>query len=580
MRNIKNEFKDYIKFLNGFVKKYKIRIILCILISMISMFFMMLNPMVSKYIIDNVLILKNVSLLVKVIAVLSIVALVNAILHFTFSYTLNNVFLNIGNDLKKYIYEQIIGLDIDKSNKLSVGQMTYGLFTDTEILKSSFGQIIFGGIYNSILIILFVIYMLSMNMRLGIFVICGQSLQFFLLMYFPKRIKTVNYERKKKYEIVMTRTIEIFNSLYLLKSCSNENIELKKFNETIDVVKKKAIKENLLSLIFSEGSALITFIIQFGVMGYGGFLVANDHLTLGGLTAFIVVANMLNSPLAAIVSVTSGIQDSIASLKRILEILKLKNVESQNGIILNNKLQGNISIKNLSFNYDNKKEILKDINLELECKNIYSIIGKSGVGKTTLCMLLAKFYEPTCGSISIDDIDIKDISKDSFRENVGILLQNKFLFSGTVKENILLGKLDANDDEIRNAAVLANAHEFICNLPNGYDTQVGDKGNKLSGGQLQRIALARLFLQKPSVIILDEPTSFLDIESEELIKESIKELAKECTIIMITHKLDTAKIAHKVILIDEGTIKEIGTHEELVNYNYSLYNKVYKAVLG
>lgn len=146
MRNIKNEFKDYIKFLNGFVKKYKIRIILCILISMISMFFMMLNPMVSKYIIDNVLILKNVSLLVKVIAVLSIVALVNAILHFTFSYTLNNVFLNIGNDLKKYIYEQIIGLDIDKSNKLSVGQMTYGLFTDTEILKSSFGQIIFGGI--------------------------------------------------------------------------------------------------------------------------------------------------------------------------------------------------------------------------------------------------------------------------------------------------------------------------------------------------------------------------------------------------------------------------------------------------
>lgn len=579
MRIKKNEIKDYINFLNSFVANYKAKILICTGMSIISMFCMMLNPMISRYVIDNVLLLKNVALLYKIIVILSIVTLITTIIQFIFSYTLNKIFLCIGNDLKKFIFNHIIKLDVSLSNKISIGQMSSRLFSDTEILKVSFAQIVFGGIFNVILVILLIIYMLLTNVELSLCVIIGQSLQVFLLFYFPKKIQTINYENKRLNDNIMTRTLELFNSLYLLKSCNNENQEIKKFNKTIDVVNKTSLKETLLNLLFSQSSGLVTGIIQFCVIGYGGFLVAYNKLTLGELTAFIVIVNMLTSPLASIISVSASFQDSLASLNRILEILNLKKLSTVNSINLNSKLEGNISIKNLTFKYDKSKNILNNINIDLKSKSIYSIVGKSGVGKSTLCLLLARFYEPTEGSILIDGIDIKDINIESFRKNVGILLQNNFLFSGTIKENIFLGKSEATDKEMVQASMLANAHDFISKLPDGYFTQVGNGGYKLSGGQLQRISLARLFLQKPSVIILDEPTSSVDIESEELIKKSIIELSKESTIIMITHKLETAKIASKIILLDESAIKETGSHDELIQSD-GLYNNLYKVVLG
>lgn len=574
MGNGKIEFRTYIKFVSKFIREYRKRIIICISISVFSMIFAMLNPMISQYIIDNVLMLKRINFLLEIILVLVVISIANSLFHFLFSYVLNNIFLDIGNSLKNYIFNHIVGLDIAVSNKLSLGQMIYSLFTDTEILKSSFGQIIFGGVYNIILLIFFTIYMLATNSELAIFVIVTQSIQLFFLLYFPKRIKKKNYEKKKIYEVIMNRTIEILDSLYLLKSCNGEKRELEKFNNTMESYKLKSRNETFLSLLFSEISGLLTTIVQFGVIGYGGYLVANNNLTLGELTAFIVVANMLNTPLSSIVTVISNIQDSMSSLSRILEITSLSNVKYKQGMILNSRLEGNISLRNVNFAYQGKKQVLRNINLELQSRNIYSIIGKSGAGKTTLCMILSKFYYNTSGSILIDGIDIDDISTESFRSNVGILLQNNFLFSGTIKENILLGKLDASDKEVEKAARLANAHEFICNMPDGYSTQVGSNGKALSGGQIQRIALARLFLQRPSVIILDEPTSFLDGESEEVIKKSLQLLSKESTILLVTHKLDTAKIATKIILIEDGGVKEVNSDNKFIKGN-SVYKDLY-----
>lgn len=575
----KEDTKNYIKFLNLFVSKYAKKIVLCIFISIISMFCMMLNPIISRYIVDNILLLKNVTLLYKIVGILLLITIITSIIQFAFTYTLNKIFLSIGNDLKKFIFGHIINLELSLSNKISIGQMNSRLFNDTEILKSSFGQIIFGGIFNFIFVIILTIYLLFTNISLSLIILIGELLQILLFIYFPPKIRIINYENKRLNDNVITRTLEIFNSLYLLKSCNCGNKEIKRFNKNIDIINKISLKESLLNLIFSQSSALVIAGIQFSVIGYGGFLVAHNNLTLGGLTAFIVIVNMLTSPLASIVTVVSSFQDSLASLKRILEIINLKGTSNISPVHLNKQLEGNISIKNLTFRYDKFKTILKDINIDLKANGIYSIVGKSGVGKSTLCLLIAQFYKPTEGSILIDNININEIDIESYRKNVGILLQNHFLFSGTIKENILLGNPNATDNEIVQAAKLANAHEFISKLPDGYFTQVGKEGNKLSGGQLQRISLARLFLQKPSIIILDEPTSFLDIESEELIKKSIIELSKESTIIMITHKIETAKIASKIILLDEGTIKEVGSHNELIQFN-GLYNNLYKGILS
>lgn len=575
----KNEIKDYKNFLNQFVKEYSGKIMLCICISIFSMFCIMLNPIASRYIIDNVLLLKNVSLLYIVLGILSVVTIFSAIIHFVFSYILNKIFVDIGKNYKTFIFNHILNLDIVQSNKISIGQMNSRLFNDTEILKVSFAQIVFGGIFNIILIVIAIIYMSIMNWKLTLFVVLGQSLQGFLLYYFPQKIKVVNSEKKQLYENIMNRTLEIFDSLNLLKSCNSEKREIKRFSKALDLANDKSIKENFLVLFFSEFSSLITAIIQFAVIGYGGWLVAYNKLTLGELTAFIVLTNMLSSPLSSIISVVSEFEDSLVSLNRISEITKLKKSYSTKEIILDRRLNGDISIKELNFQYEIGNTILKNINLDLKAKGIYSIIGKSGVGKSTLCMLISRFYEPTAGDIFIDGINIKDINIECYRRNVGILLQNSFMFSGTVKENILLGKLDATDEEIFESAILANAHEFISKLPDGYYTKIGNDGQRLSAGQLQRIALARLFLQKPSIIILDEPTSFIDIESEEFIKKSIIELSKQSTIIMITHKLETAKIADEIILLDEGKIKEVGSHSELLDKN-GIYNKLYRSVLS
>lgn len=464
---------------------------------------------------------------------------------------------------------------------IDIRPINYRVFNDSDLLKQSFGQIIFGGIFNVILLIIILVYMVTISPIMTIFVIAINLIQVPIIMYFTKRIRAITYERKAVTEATLNRSIEVISSFHLLKGCNNEISEIDKFNENNKKVLDKQIKESTLNLLFTEISNTIMACIGFGSIWIGGNFVMSGVITIGELMSFLLVANIINSPISSIVSVITGFQDALSSSKRINDIMKLENsiVQNDNSKQVLYKFVDEITIKDLSFSYDNGKEILKNINLTVKKNTICSIIGKSGAGKTTLCLLIARFFNPSNGNILLDDVNIKNIDLDTYKKSIGIVLQNSFLFSGSIRENILLGKEDATEEEIIEAAKSANAHKFILELEDGYWTQIGSKERSLSGGQLQRIALARVFLQRPQIVILDEPTSFIDSESEELIQESINKLKKYSTIFVISHKLSTVKKSDKIVILNNGILEDSGTHLELLE-NDGEYSKLYKKILA
>lgn len=573
--------KEYMIFLKEYVTKYRKKIIVACVLSLISMFFILLNPIITRVLIDNVLAKNDFSFLNQVIFFIVAFTIINSIVHFIYSFSLNKIFLNLGLDIRKKMFKHIIKLDLLVTRKMSVGEINYRVFNDSDLLKQSFGQIIFGGIFNVILLIIILVYMVTISPIMTIFVIAINLIQVPIIMYFTKRIRAITYERKAVTEATLNRSIEVISSFHLLKGCNNEISEIDKFNENNKKVLDKQIKESTLNLLFTEISNTIMACIGFGSIWIGGNFVMSGVITIGELMSFLLVANIINSPISSIVSVITGFQDALSSSKRINDIMKLENsiVQNDNSKQVLYKFVDEITIKDLSFSYDNGKEILKNINLTVKKNTICSIIGKSGAGKTTLCLLIARFFNPSNGNILLDDVNIKNIDLDTYKKSIGIVLQNSFLFSGSIRENILLGKEDATEEEIIEAAKSANAHKFILELEDGYWTQIGSKERSLSGGQLQRIALARVFLQRPQIVILDEPTSFIDSESEELIQESINKLKKYSTIFVISHKLSTVKKSDKIVILNNGILEDSGTHLELLE-NDGEYSKLYKKILA
>ncbi|MGG7178451.1 ABC transporter ATP-binding protein [Clostridium paraputrificum] len=573
--------KEYIKFLKEYVAKYKRKIIFASILSLISMLFILLNPIVTRILVDSVFTSGNFSILNKIIFLIVIFTVINSMIHFIYSYSLNKIFLNLGLDIKKKLFSHIVKLDLQVTKKMSVGEINFRIFNDSELLKQSFGQIMFGAVFNIILLVFIFVYMYTISPVMTIFVGAISLIQSPIIIYFTKRIRAITFERKAVTESTLNRTIEVINSFHLLKSCNNEECEIDRFNENNKKLLDKQLEETNLNLLFTEISNLVISCIGFGSIWIGGNLVLGGIITIGELMSFLLVSNIINTPISSIVSVITGLQDALSSTKRISDVMKLEsNMDKKdNDKKVMHNIINEINIKNLNFSYDNGKEVLKDINLSVNKNTICSIVGRSGAGKTTLCLLIARLFNPTDGKIMVDNIDIKDIDIDSYRKNIGIVLQNSFLFSGSIRENILLGKSDATEEEVIEAAKAANAHDFILELEDGYWTQIGSKERNLSGGQLQRIALARIFLQKPQIVILDEPTSFIDSESEELIQNSIERLKEYSTIFIISHKLSTVKKSNKIAVLNNGIIEAVGTHDELLK-NSKKYSDMYKKILA
>ena len=395
-----------------------------------------------------------------------------------------------------------------------------------------------------------------------------------------RKMRATFSDNRRKIAGINSSLQDTLGGIRVVKSFTGEEIEEKKFDESnIAFLDSKQANYRQMAK-FHSGNNLFEGLMFVTVLVAGGFFIAKGQLTGEDLAIYALYINIFINPVNVLVEFTEQLQKGLAGFERFREVMDTmpEIVDKENAGELKD-VQGVIDYKNVSFSYEEDEAVLKDINLHVEAGKSVAIVGPSGGGKTTLCSLLPRFYDVTEGSVLIDGTDIRDVTQKSLRSYIGIVQQDVYLFNGTVKENIAYGKQDATMEEIVEAAKNADLLDFIESLPNGFDTEVGERGARLSGGQKQRIAIARVFLKNPPILILDEATSALDNESERYIQESLDKLSVGRTTITIAHRLSTILGADEIIVLDEDGIKERGTHKELIKKG-GLYEKYYRMQLG
>lgn len=393
--------------------------------------------------------------------------------------------------------------------------------------------------------------------------------------FYNKKMKSVFKKNREKIANVNAQIQDSLSGIRVVKSFSNEHIENKKFKIGNDAFLQT--KENSYTIMgrFFSMNGFFQGILYLSVVVLGGIFISNGSFQARDLMVYILYINIFLNPIDKLINFTEQYQRGITGFERFLEVINTHPdiIDEKNAVELKSP-KGEIALENVSFSYDNRNTVLKNISINMGAGKTVAIVGPSGSGKTTFCSIIPRFYEVDEGSVKIDGIDIRDIKIKSLRNNIGIVQQDVYMFAGTIKENIAYGNPKATDEQIIEAAKMANAHEFIMGLEEEYDTYVGERGVKLSGGQKQRISIARVFLKNPQILILDEATSALDNESERLIQRSLELLSKNRTTIVIAHRLSTIRNADEIIVLTDEGIKERGNHDELIN-NKGEYMRLY-----
>lgn len=413
-----------------------------------------------------------------------------------------------------------------------------------------------------------------MNVWLTIVAIILFPLYGFSVKFFYARLRKLTRDRSQSLAEVQGHLHERVQGMPVTRSFALEEYEQGQFATRNDNFWDKSLDHTTWNAKTFAVTNTITDLAPLLVIGFAGYQVINGDITLGTMMAFVGYMERVYSPLRRLVNSSTVLVQSIASIDRVFEFLNEKYdiVDKENAKKLG-RVHGSVDIENVHFKYeDEENEVLKDISLHVKKGETIAFVGMSGGGKSTLISLLPRFYDVTGGSIKVDGIDIRDVKARSLRDNIGMVLQDNTLFSESIAMNIRMGNPEATDEEVTAAAKAANAHEFIENMPYGYDTLVGERGVKLSGGQKQRIAIARVFLKNPPILIFDEATSALDLESEHTIQEAVEKLASDRTTFIVAHRLATITHADRIVVIENGEIIEIGSHEELMKMQGSYYD--------
>ena len=410
-----------------------------------------------------------------------------------------------------------------------------------------------------------VLIMLTMNVPLTLILLALMILIVVFTAHYNLKMRSVFAKNREKIALVNAQTQDSLAGIRVVKSFSNEKIERKKFE--YGNMQFLETKENSYSIMgqFFSGNQFLQGILYLSVLVLGGVFLSQNKISTSDLIAYVLFINVFLNPIDRLVNFTEALQRGMTGFDRFLEIINTKpEIDDAEGAVDLENVEGRIDFNDVAFSYNDKTEVLKNINITINKGETVALVGPSGSGKTTFCNLIPRFYEVNEGSITIDGKDIRSLTLSSLRRNIGVVQQDVYLFTGTIRDNIIYGKPDATREEIIQAAKLANAHDFIMELENGYDTFVGERGVKLSGGQKQRISIARAFLKNPPILILDEATSSLDNESERLVQESLKLLTEGRTTLIIAHRLSTIRNADKIIVLTANGIEEQGTHQELI----------------
>ena len=564
-----------------FVKPYMLQLILTIIIGIMKFGIPLFTPYLLMVILDDIIGVNTLTDAEKVTklfwwlgAAVILFFVIRPPIEYYRQYLAQNLSNNILFDIRKELYGHLQKLSLKYYSNTRAGEVISRVINDVEQTKN----FVMTGLMNVWLdlttIVIAIIIMFNLNVKLTIVALIALPLYAISVKYFFGKLRDLTRKRSGALAGVQSYLHERVAGMSIIKSFTLEQHEQVIFDEANGEFKQAALNHSRWNAKSAMVVNTITDVAPILIIGYAAFEVINGNVSVGELVAFSAYIERLYSPLRRLVSSSTVLTQSIASMDRMFELMdETYDVQNKPKAIELPKAQGKVEFNHVSFKYaPDGNVILNDIDFTINPGETVAFVGMSGGGKSTIVSLLPRFYDATEGSIKIDEYDVRDVTIESLRSQIGLVLQDNILFSESVKENILMGNPDATDEEVYAAAKAANAHDFIMNLTEGYETKVGERGVKLSGGQKQRIAIARVFLKNPSILVLDEATSALDLESEALIQESLDRLASDRTTIIIAHRLSTITHADKIFVIEHGQLIEQGNHETLMNKKGTYYN--------
>ncbi|MBG9545310.1 ABC transporter ATP-binding protein [Cytobacillus firmus] len=525
-------------------------------------------PLAVQWFIDSLLPSGNWSMIVSVSAGLLALYLTSTLLQFVVNYWGHKLGINIETDMRQQLFQHVQRQSFRFFDNTKTGHIMSRVTNDL----MDIGELAHHGPEDLFIAIMTFVgafwIMLTINVKLALVTI-------FVLPFLVWLITFCNIKMNKAWKRMYGEIADVnaqvedsVSGVRVVQSFTNESYEIKRFRENNSRFRLAKLAAYKIMSFSASGVYMLTRLVTLIVLVYGSWLSFSGQLSYGELVGFVLYVNVLLKPIDKISALMELYPKGMAGFKRFVEIIDTQpEIEDTKDAIEVESLRGDIRFQDVSFRYDVHKSVLEGIDLQIKAGETVAFVGPSGAGKTTICSLIPRFYDVNGGSIKIDGMDIRDMTKKSLRSHIGIVQQDVFLFTGTLKENIAYGMLGATDEQIADAAKKAHLQDFIASLPDGWETQIGERGLKLSGGQKQRIAIARMFLKNPPILILDEATSALDTETEQIIQTALNELAVNRTTLVIAHRLATIRNADRVVVVTEDGIAEEGTHDELIEKN-------------
>lgn len=565
--------KKFIQYYKPHKKLFILDMVCAFLVAAIDLFY----PMISRKIMNDVIPNRQLDILIKMVIFLGVLYILKLILNYIVDYWGHVVGVRMQYDMRKEIFTHLQKLPFSYFDDNKTGHIMSRIVNDLMEISELAHHGPEDLFISLVMLIGSFLALCSIDWRLTVIIFAFVPLLVIFAIKTRSKMNIAFKEVRKKVADVNSQLENSISGIRVAKSFTNEEYEMDKFHKGNDKFRRSREFAYKAMAQFYSGINFLMDILNVIVISAGGFFAYKGIITPGDLVAYLLYINIFLQPIKKLTTLIEQYQLGMTGFERFLEIMAIEPdiKDKENSVELKN-VKGNIEFKNVTFNYDDKKSILSNIDLNVEAGKTLAFVGPSGGGKTTLCHLIPRFYEVTEGDIFVDGKNIKDLTLESLRRNIGIVQQDVFLFTGTIKENILYGNPEASEEEVIEAAKKANIHDFIMNLPEGYDTFVGERGTKLSGGQKQRISIARVFLKNPPILILDEATSALDNATEIIIQKSLEELSKGRTSIIVAHRLSTIKNADEIIVLTNKGIEEKGNHEELLKL-HGIYSKLYNS---
>lgn len=554
----------YIRWFLSFLKKYRVRMIVGLILVFITSLLVLINPQISGMIVDEVIEGQHYEKLGILLLIMIGVTLVRSLLRFTFLMCFESSSQGLVYDMREEAYRKLMKEDFNFFNKNRTGDLMSRQTGDMDAVRHMVSHVIYFSFENILVFLMALVMIFSVNVKMAL---C-------MLIVLPFTL-AVTLSQRRHIKPAFDRVRDCFSSLNafaqetiagnrVVKAFAKEDYELEKFDRENDGYRDAQLNAASIWMKYIPMFEVLSQCLTIILMIMGGFMVIDGEMTIGNMVTVNGYLWMLNSPLRQAGWIINDLQRFLTAIEKIYKVYTTEpDIKQPEHVVEKRKLKGSVTFDHVNY-YTNDDTVLKDISFHVEPGQTVGIIGATGSGKSSLVNLICRFYDVNQGRVLVDDIDVRNLNLQTLRGNIGIAMQDVFLFSDTIEGNIAYGNPDCTFEQVQAAAKIANADEFIREMPEGYDTIIGERGVGLSGGQKQRISLARAILKDPSIIILDDTTSAIDMETESMIQNELKKIADERTVFIIAHRISSIIHADQILVLDNGRLVERGTHEQLL----------------